>query len=275
MPTPIDWSYSLVFDEEFNGTAIDTSVWGISDNQTFGQDSNTSAANNMVQNGFLRQQLTNVPSGGKLWTGAQIFGWTNLKFPNGWIGGYFETRCKMPGPNRGSFNTNGCEATVWMDHLDSFPENDLGGYNPLSGLAVQATYTNPDLTSDFGFNTGPIAFVGDPSQAFHVYGMLWTPSAVTFYVDGKQTAQFVDGGVYNINGTNFTYSVDTTTPQYLIIWNMINLNSAGTPNANSAFPYNFYVDYVHIYQKGGIAVAPQPGYGGPGDALGSGDHPGF
>lgn len=279
-PVPIDASWSLMFDEEFNGNAVDTTAWDILNNSSVGQDSNAVSGNNVVQNGFLRQQITNVASGGKNWSGAQIFQWTDTSHANGWIGGYFETRCKMPsGPNTLPLPSLGAIPSVWMNHLDAFPENDIVDFNGGQGEVIQATYTNPDLTGGFGFNTGYQSF--DPTN-FHVYGMLWTSSAVTYYIDGVQTGQFVNGGVYNINGTNFTYSVDTATPQYLIIWNMINLASAGTPNANSVFPYNFYVDYVHVYQKDGVAaglqyppVTPQANYGGPGDAIGSGSVPGF
>ena len=39
------------------------------------------------------------------------------------------------------------------------------------------------------------------------------------------------------------------------------------------FPAHFLVDYVHVYSNaaGAVAVIPDPGYGGPGDAIGSGD----
>ena len=59
-PTPItgDPSYVLVFDDEFNGIAVDSSVWTISNAQTFGGPALSASGNNVVQNGFLKQMVT-------------------------------------------------------------------------------------------------------------------------------------------------------------------------------------------------------------------------
>jgi hypothetical protein len=43
------------------------------------------------------------------------------------------------------------------------------------------------------------------------------------------------------------------------------------PDSYTRFPSRLVVDYVHVYQQGGTPMTPASGYGGPGDALGSGN----
>ena len=80
----------------------------------------------------------------------------------------------------------------------------------------------------------------------------------------------------NIEGSNYTFQVDVTLAQNLLLWHLVG-GASGMPDSTTMLPANFYVDYVHVYQRSGgpnASVTPQANYGGPGDALGSGNSPG-
>ena len=85
--------------------------------------------------------------------------------------------------------------------------------------------------------------VADASDAFHVYGVDWSPSELLFHVDGKQV---------------FTCANDRTgvdswpfdAPQYLIL----NLAIGGTWGGqkgidDSIFPQQFLIDWVRVFQR--------------------------
>ena len=80
------------------------------------------------------------------------------------------------------------------------------------------------------------ASVPNYSAGMHIYKMVWTPSAITWFVDGVQT--------------NTTSTGIPTGPMFLIIDVETDLSGAGTPSAGN-FPQQMLIDYVKAWDQGG------------------------
>jgi hypothetical protein len=80
------------------------------------------------------------------------------------------------------------------------------------------------------------ATAGRPVSAdrFYVFGLLWTPSEITFFVDGKMTRKI----------KNYI-----STPMYLLITPEVGGHWAGSTGSTTVWPAQLELDYVRIYQK--------------------------
>ena len=271
--TPINNSYALIFDEEFNGSSFDNSKWAVLNGQTL-NNVTVSSANATVANSVASIALTGNTSSQ---TGAFITtnGQVSFSASNGPV--YIEGRCKMPQtPGEGLW------PAFWLNDAGTFPEIDIFEWLGVHASSQFQTYHNPNDsaapptgTDGYGFDQQSSPGLGDLSAAYHVYGLLWTTSAITWYIDGIQTYQVVNGATLSGPWSSTAATVNITGgPQMINL--QIGANGFGgqgnTIDANTVLPAVFKIDYVHVYQQGGTAVAPQVGYGGPGDAVGSGNN---
>jgi beta-glucanase (GH16 family) len=81
--------------------------------------------------------------------------------------------------------------------------------------------------------TGP-----DLSQDFHTYGVLWEPSAIRWFIDGREVrAAFTDDS----NIASF--------PQYLLANLAVGGSWPGAPEATTPFPSDLEIDYIRVWQK--------------------------
>ena len=93
-----------------------------------------------------------------------------------------------------------------------------------------------------------VAKADDPYRAYNTYGVEWNPDGYIFYVNGRQTGRSRFGGVSEV-------------PEYMQLSVEID-GVAGKPfpgssgkitrNAPTAFPVDFIVDYVRVYQYNSI-----------------------
>lgn len=144
--------------------------------------------------------------------------------------GYVEARAKTPAGV-------GFWPTIWLLPTDRSwpPELDLleqiGGVPDTNFMSVhygansddkfvQQTYQGPDFTA-----------------GFHTYGMDWQKDHVTFYVDGKAVAGYTNR--YNVPNK----------PMYLILNLAVGGSATPPPDAHTAFPSSFAVDYVKVWRQ--------------------------
>jgi beta-glucanase (GH16 family) len=134
--------------------------------------------------------------------------------------GYFEMKAQLP-------TDAGAWPAFWMaqDPFDPGTEADV-----LENLSM-----NPNVvyarSNDNGWVNGSTYYNPSPS-GFHTYGMLWTPSETTFYVDGLAVMQLATPASWD-------------KPMYMIL----NLALGGWGGAidESALPAQMKVDYVRVY----------------------------
>jgi beta-glucanase (GH16 family) len=228
LPSPIaGTNYQLAWSDDFPGTSIDASKW--EDVGPWGHPCGSSLAgfnyspsNVSVANGVAT--ITAQESGG-IWTGGILCTDTTKTFQYG----YFQVSAKLPAgqgfwPGIWLCHTNAeAAATGTLGELDIMEA--IGGGNTAyqtvhtdSGQIYQAQTTSANFTT--GYNT---------------YGLLWTPTSVSYYINGVQT------GSWNV-----------AIPDQM--WLALNFDVAG-PNdwgggTNSSTPTTaqFDINSVQVYQ---------------------------
>lgn len=160
--------------------------------------------------------------------------------------GYFEVSAKLP-------DCSGTRPAFWLLPVAKTPEN--GGR--LAEIDVFEHYGGPITVLSGGTRPVVIDRVGKPVSTlhygtvtdekrlsnaqklppridlsrFHTFGLLWTPTAMSFYIDQAETWTIANPGVVD--------------PHYLVL-SLDVLNGAGDP-ANCRFPSAMIVDYVRAW----------------------------
>jgi beta-glucanase (GH16 family) len=235
--------YELVFEDEFEGDALDLTKW-------------THRGEGRQRGGFSADHQVRVENGNMIIKGEYL---ENGKFGPGWYAGmvkvkddykfgYFEIRCICnpgggfwsafwlqsnysynPEISRGgvggaeidimeamSYNSsflerNGIHQTIWVSGMTGDPTNGTG----LNKLAVGKFYGN------------------NIYEEYNTYGLKWDENEYIFYVNGVETARtsFADG--------------TSKVPEQVIV----SLCVPQEINHSKDFTTEFIVDYVRIYQK--------------------------
>ena len=201
---PIDSSYALVFDEEFNGTSLDTTKWNpnfkyadatkVTDSvPSFGGGSNLAlydpaqvvvgggvAALTAVNKPILSSDSSNVSGYSATYRTGQINttpGYVAAGYAINPTAGnpvYLESRIFIPGDG--------------SNHVVNWPAWWAAGNNwPVTGeidIAEGIGSPNTGMTANYhssggNFSSGPFVYAG-----WHVLAALWTTTTVTYYYDG-------------------------------------------------------------------------------------------
>jgi hypothetical protein len=267
---PIDSTYKLVFDDEFNGSTVDTNNWAVSngpDHTYNGTSAYFTPANLSVHNGCLDMAITQPTGGinGATYATSALTG----TYPSGGVTGpgvYWEARTKYSRSTVGGNNQAdyGLAEDFWTDvgpgssPTWQYPEIDFSEW-----WGFQPTYSNGNWNpgavggnqwypSTPGYNFGT-----DLTTGWHIWSALWTATSITFYLDGVQF-----------------YQTTASVNQAVTMWNsLLSATIAGTagnnPNGNTVLPAHYFFDYVHVYKQNGTPITPEQNYGGPGDSTGS------
>ncbi len=248
--------YSLVWADEFTGTALDATHWYLWPQVPY-EGETISNASVAVANGYLT--ITAYTSGG-----VQYSGYLGTRFKYQPLYGYMEASIRfhdapgtwsafwMFGDNIGKSShphTDGTEPDI-AEHraVDQNNADDISnqidsalhwdGYDPLTERSVTST---PELRGT-GLATG-----------FHTYGMAWTPTSQTFYIDGAYA--------YTITDSPATDPVPPLAPvsqvsEYLLLTTIIkgaswagNIPTGGYGTLATSTT-KMDVDYVRVYQVG-------------------------
>ena len=174
--------WHLVFDDEFNGSSLDSSRWtpywfseGSTSNQT------TMVSSNVAVSGGALQLSLRGPTGGLVSS--------NGKFS--FIYGYVEARIDLPGT--GSI---GNWPAFWTDG-QNWPVD--GEMDVMEGLGGAACWHFHDSSG------GPGGCAAGSFTGWHTYGADWEPGRVSYYYDGQLVGQ-ISSGI-------------TAEPMYLILEN--------------------------------------------------------
>jgi beta-glucanase (GH16 family) len=236
-------SYTLVFEDEFEGDALNTDVWKI-------------RSNGPRRGGFNSDSQIEVADGNLVITGEYLEDGT---YGEGWYAGmvslreryckgYFEIRCKV---NKGSGfwsaywiqaehpyeaeyskgGVGGCE----IDIFESMSYDSLIGKDSVSQTVhcagvdgVQEGYQSNNLGAFYGKNI---------YDEYNTYGLEWNDEEYIFYINGVETRR-----------TSFGNGVSEV-PEEVIV-------SLEIPNAEEfegldkeTYKTEYIIDYVKIYQK--------------------------
>lgn len=150
--------------------------------------------------------------------------------------GYFEMRAKMPDCGGGG------HVAWWLigTQDDAREDGTMSSQNGEIDI-METTFEYPNVFApkvhawddkDLFEYSKSVGLEGTYDDSYHIYAMEWTPSGLTFYVDGKEVCS------------------TTNSPQYRmamflgIYTDCVDFTGA----ANDVYPKEFYVDYVRVYQ---------------------------
>ncbi len=230
--TPV--SYTLVWADEFNGTAVDPASWnmetgslGVNNEKEYYQASNAA-----VVNGNLVITAKKETVGGMPYTSARLNTMGKITAQYGRI----EARIKLPlgaglwpafwmlGANITTVSWPNCGELDIMEHVNA--DNLIYGTMHWNSGGGHAQY---------GLNT-----TTTPDD-YHVYAIEWDANSIKWYVDNTL---FVTGNLQN--------NINNTGAFQLPFFIILNLAVAGdfpgqTVDDNN-IPASMYVDYVRVYK---------------------------
>ncbi len=164
--------------------------------------------------------------------------------------GRIEARVKMPAGQGfwpafwmlgDNIETAGWPACGEIDIMESVGKFPTMNYGSIHGPGFIGT----SITTGYSLPGG-----GKFADAFHIYGILWSPRQMKFYVDDPSNvyatytpASLTAGGIWPFDSQNF----------FLILNLAVGGDWPGPPNASSVFPQEMLVDYVRVYQEAGAA----------------------
>jgi hypothetical protein len=238
--------YTQLFQDEFNGTQIDTSIWGYNIGTGSGGWGNnelqyyTSRPENVyLNNGKLVIQAKKESYNGSAYTSARLLTQNKRTFTFGRV----DIRAKLPVAkglwpalwSLGSKITQtGWPACGEMDIME------LVGTNPNQVHGTLHWGATPALHQSYGTFTR--LATGDFSDKFHVFSMIWEADKVEILMD--------DISYYKMDRTrvgNAAYPFNE--PIFLIMNVAVGGDWPGSPTAATTFPQQMLVDYVRVFKK--------------------------
>ncbi len=238
-PTP---SWALMFDDEFNGTSVDTTKWSVGDTLTNSQwwcDSpnwlSTANANMITEiNGLLHITTEQMLYAGKPYQTGCIDTYKKYWF----LYGKVDIRAKMPPI------TQSWWPGFWLlpeNAGDDFEIDSLELINEPCTLYFNNHDWRDNMNNGTSIKPGP-----DYSANFHEYEVEWSPSAIIWRVDGVEYFRVTNARAIS------------NEPMYLILDTEIGAPGSwpGAPLPTSAFPGTMGIDYVRIYQASNATPTP-------------------
>ncbi len=238
--------YSKLWSDEFNGTAIDKTLWnletggnGWGNNELEYYTDRDVTPNAFISGGNLIIEARQENYNGKNYTSARMTTQGKKDFTFGRI----DMRAKIPkgkgiwpalwalGSKIDKTGWPNCGEIDIMETIGSFPKDlhatvhygPIGASNSTSKTAV---YSLPS---------------GDLSDKFHVYTLLWSQDKMDILIDDFtffSTTQSAVGNIYPFNE-----------PFFMIFNVAVGGNWPGSPDGTTVFPQRMVVDYIRVFQK--------------------------
>lgn len=169
----IDPAFKPLWRDEFD--SFDTNRWSKATHTFPENKARFSEANAVVEGGFLKLRVSNVPNGDKPYSAAEVLSKEEFTF------GRFEGRikfCAGSGMVSSLFtykeDVNQSWQEIDIEHLGYLPKSIQ--YNLISGTLASRKYQPKVVTFQYA-----------PPTEFHDYAFEWRPEGITFFVDGVQT----------------------------------------------------------------------------------------
>lgn len=235
-------TYQLVWSDEFDGNAVNTNNWSFetggggwgNNEKEFYQAENATVANGNLVITAKKQSVGGMP-----YTSARMITKGKREFTYG----RFEARIKLP-------QGQGQWPAFWMlgANISTVPWPKCGEID----IMENTNTSNSVLGTMHWFSNAYTYYGGNTTttpQDYHVYRVDWTPTAITWFVDG---VQFWTGNIENnINGTEEFHS-----PFFVLLNLAVGGNLPGQTIDESRLPASMYVDYVRVSQLTGSSTAP-------------------
>lgn len=264
---PMGHAFKLVWNDEFKGTALDTSKWGYRTN-FWGVVAHWYARPEdgcvTVGDGLLRLRIGKRADGQfvspQLQTGELIWDYPRIHDPNRFwpLGpreppkfvhcyGYYECRCrlqKMPGWWSAFWMQTQSQGVALDPARDGVEHDIMESFDPGKVLPACFHYngTGPEYRNFCIPDEHPDVSTFDiDTDTFHRYGLLWTPDGYSVYVDGR------------LRGTS--EKVVSRVPEFILVSTEVmgyrnnHMTGEGDERLAAAFAAKdeFIVDYVRVF----------------------------
>lgn len=258
MGNPSDASYRLVFADEFNGTALDTTKWSAaSPGWTMpNSDSTATASQVSVGNGEL---TLNATRNATAFTSGSISSYQKYNF----AGGYAEARIELP-TTPGSWPAFWGLYTGWPPEIDimEYPLTTNGGTNGYNNNSYHTAYHYTNTSGAAAAGAGQVTTGQNlGTTGYHIFAMDWVAgTSVKFYLDGAQVSSYTGSSV----------------AQMVNMYMIMDYAVGGWPGTPTTAQWNVgqsdqtKVDWIHVWQKNAGADAPSSWNLNGGGAFGTG-----
>ncbi len=242
---PVDLTgYELVWSDEFEGTALDTTKW------TGHNNSLDSTIYKWYDGGYYTGDCISVKDG-YLTLSIRHEDGSNPAKPKGWYFstihtqglaefsyGYFECRAKLAKARAGN-------CAFWLNsnvaYDTSIPKEEGNEVDIMESMrygvehegSVENNIHYFDSTGHQRLHARWVIVDGNPYEEFHTYGVKWDKTGYTFYVDGKEC-----------RNTDFGLAWGK---EYIVLSNV--MREAATQYVEDGDTGDFVVDYVRVYQQ--------------------------
>ena len=232
--TPADLGYKLVWEDEFNGTALDPQKWEVRGvgPRALGFVSPEAVK---VEDGYLK--LGALKKDGRILLGAVG---TQGRFMKRY--GYFECRAELQ-------KSPGIWAAFWIQSTEIAKGEDPAIYGAEIDILEFFKKLGTDIVShNVHWAYGPHqktthgmqSYLKGVSEGFHTFALEWTPERYVFFVDGYKYYEVTEGL--------------SQIEEYLIL--SMEIPSEEKEIRNAVFPDVFTVDYVRVYERAPTASSP-------------------
>ena len=239
-------AYSLVWEENFNGTTLNTVNWFFETGANgWGNDelqNYTSSGNVEVTNGVLKIIAKKTGAGQHVgdYTSARLNSIPKFKY------GKFEIRAKLP-----DLLGNGLWPAIWMlGEGDDWPDNgeiDIMEYVSYTPNTVFSTVHSKTFNHTNGneITSGEID-LPSAEEEFHIYGLLWEETNLIFYIDDPSNVTLTVNRPVDFNNDNWPFDK----PFYFLLNMAVGGEWGGYEGVDDdIFPATMEIDYVRVYQK--------------------------
>ena len=223
-------NYTLLFQDNFDGTQLDTSVWDYRQENALRQGAVFLRSNITVANGIVRLAGNKTAAG---------YSCSMLSTENGFHFkyGYAEARVNLSNITFGStfaFWLQSPKNGSTMDPVADGDEVDVFEYNLNSGGKdfVQHNLHWNGYAAEH-HHVGSHEMISGLSSGFHTFGLEWTPKEYVVYVDGVEKTR--------------TTTAVSHHDEFLLLSNLVTDDGFGGDRTKGNFPDSFEIDYVKVY----------------------------
>ncbi len=236
--------YRLVWQDEFNGTKLDTSNWnyetggnGWGNNELEYYTSGN--GNAYLQSGNLVIEAKKEKRENREYTSARLTTEGKRTFTYG----RYEMRAKLP-------VQPGLWPALWMlgDDLRTkgWPHSGEIDIMELIGKTPSTVYGTLHWEADNGspasLGKQQALTTGNFSDSFHLFSLIWEPGSYRILVDNIEYA--------NLRASDITATYNPFAHPYFFIFNVaVGGDWPGPPDPTTTFPQKMLVDYIRVYQK--------------------------
>ena len=247
---PVDGEWTQTFDEEFNGSAVDSAKWNVSISPNYwDQRSHFSKANVLLGDGKVRlhyeKKTGHQADDPKQKETDYAVGYLDTfgKFTQRY--GYWEARMKVPSapglwPAFWLMPDRGVGKPKRSDTGDGAMEFDIMEFLSGWGPSRYNIAMHWDGYGSAHKSTGSDQiYVQADRDGYVTAGMLWTPGSAVFYCNGKEVFHYENERVSKV-------------PSY-IMFDMVSGGWDNTQLDDARLPADFTIDYVRVWQRKDLA----------------------